>query len=261
MPIFGDTVQNTNEIDNQGNNNLIMQGITVKDGDVNVTYSTINEAELAAKIIETMQFLDKRRVDVFVLTTTAKQLATKNITSDRHGEKLSDWRLFEQIENGQTEKHTVETLLSKANQDKYKCEIKVYYLDCENINFTDFQWATFKQIRRWSVFILDPATLHFPTNKLMSEVFDDPCVGGCILPICENLQNIKTYKDALGKDYFKNLHLYYTHNDFDGKVDCDFIHLQNVTDANVFRKNLQSIVKRIDAHRNPKNTDLQHITP
>jgi hypothetical protein len=261
MPIFGETVQNTNEIDNQGNNNLIMQGITVKEGDVNVTYSTINEAELAAKIIETMGVLDKKRIDVFVLTTTAKQLATKGITTDRHGNKLSDWCLFAETKNGQTEQHTVETLLSKANQDKYRCEVKIYYLDCCNTDITDFQWATFKQIRRWSVFVLDPATLHFLPNKLMSEVFDDPCVGGCILPICENLKNIKSYKAALGKDFFKNLHLYYTHNDFDGKIDCDFIHLQNVTDANVFRKNLQSIVKRIDANRKSVNTDLQSITP
>jgi hypothetical protein len=194
MPLFGDSEKNEASIQN-GSHNIIIQG--AKDSPIHLQQVDWNEFQNRIEDVFYDDFL------LFLVIATTKQAMLSLPTNlfdnqniiHHYNDKVNEWKPFG------TE--TISALLSDF-QKVSGYRVSAVYVDFSNVELNQFQKIIFKDRRKSIVVIPDIWALHFSGNADFAQLFDEPEVGGCLIPTCADL-NIKPYHQGKIPEHFASL--------------------------------------------------------
>jgi len=206
MPLLTSN-ENVSEI--TGNNNSVIQGCNLTNGDIIINQFDILQFEEAYKRSSNQ---NNKSLTIFILTSSISNIQSdpelnKEEILNHYGMKCEEWNPFSTT--------PILKLLDEYHR-KSGFTIVTYIFDFGN-NDVD---QTFKNRlslkRKNAVLIVDSFSLFFSGNVQIAKLFDESEIGGCIIPAyhscSESIQNkitqVKTHTFSKLVDYISNYSTY-----------------------------------------------------
>jgi hypothetical protein len=188
-----------NKAEIEGDSNIVIQG----SGDNTFNINNIQHIDLSQFETKLKEILGQEFVTILVLSTDSKQIETIQhqalpFVKNRYGSTPSEWQPF----------NVAESILSilKEFESKSGYSVRPLFMDWRKVKIDAEKRRAIKDRRQKIILIVDVFALDFMGNLELARLFNEPEIGGCLVPICKTLNpEIAQYAQQKVNNIFDDL--------------------------------------------------------